>query len=359
VTAGVVLALVVALVVVRVAYRRLVDRGVDPRRTGTASAAAGTVAVGGAAAAIVAVWGATDQVVATFVDLFGRQAGADALVSLLVVAAAYGASRVAARALRVAGDSASREGGVDHRREVASHVVQVGVYALAALVALAVWEVDVGNLLVGAGFLGVVVGLAARQTLGAVLAGFVLLFSRPFEVGDWVRLGDSEGVVTDVTVFTTQLRTADGEYVMIPNDRVTSETVTNRSREGRLRLSVEVGVDYDADPGEAAAVAQRAAAGVETVLADPEPRVVRRGFGDSAVVLEVRFWIDEPSAERKWAARTAVVDAVKAAFDREGIAIPFPQRTLDARDGAVPLAGGRAQSPATDGGDGSTGGEGS
>ncbi|RXK46709.1 mechanosensitive ion channel family protein [Halorientalis pallida] len=238
-----------------------------------------------------------------------------------------------------------------HQREVGYHLAQVSVYLFAILGAFSIWGVDLSNLLLGAGFLGVVVGLAARQTLAAVLAGFVLLFSRPFDVGDWVVVSEREGIVTDVTIFNTEIKTPEDEYVLIPNDIVTSNAVVNRSRAGRLRVDVEVGVDYEADPKHAASVAQDAMTELDEVLEKPDPLVVLREFGDSAVVLECRFWIDDPSARREWQIRSSVVEAVKTAFDREGIKIPFPQRELMGREEAsgLKLAGGERAALSADG----------
>ncbi|WP_232685874.1 mechanosensitive ion channel family protein [Halobacterium zhouii] len=233
----------------------------------------------------------------------------------------------------------------DHQAEVTYRIVQICVYVLALLAVLGFWSVDLSGLLIGAGFAGIVVGMAARQTIGAVIAGFVLMFSRPFEIGDWVKVGDKDGIVTDITIVNTRLQTFDGEYVMLPNDYVGSNEIVNRSRKGRLRIHVEVGVDYGTDVDRARKVAKEAMSDVEDILTVPRPQVVFQEFGDSSVVLDLRFWIDKPSARRMWRAQTAVISAVKSAFDEAGITIPFPQRSLSARD-----AGGGfqvQQSPAT------------
>jgi small-conductance mechanosensitive channel len=180
------------------------------------------------------------------------------------------------------------------------------------------------------------------------------MFSRPFEIGDWVEIGDHEGIVTDITIVTTRMQTFDGEYVMVPNDVVSAESVVNRSRKGRLRIEVDVGVDYDADPKHAADVALDAVKGLDAVLRVPTPQVVVKEFADSSVVLGVRVWIDNPSARRKWRTRTAVVSAVKEAFASEGVKIPFPQRELMGREeteGLVLAEGQRlAGGPEADGG---------
>jgi small-conductance mechanosensitive channel len=219
-----------------------------------------------------------------------------------------------------------------HQEQIITRVGQLSMLLLVGLLSLSVWNVNPQGLLVGAGFLGIVVGFAARQTLGSLIAGFVLMFSRPFEIGDWVVVGDDqEGVVTDITIINTRLENFDGEFIVIPNDKVADSPVTNKSQKGRLRLRVDVGIDYDADPERAEVVALEAIRTVETVTETPPPKVFPKSFGDSAVVLEMRFWIERPTPPRKWRTQAAVVNAVKDAFDREGIKIPYPQRELSGR----------------------------
>jgi small-conductance mechanosensitive channel len=159
------------------------------------------------------------------------------------------------------------------------------------------------------------------------------MFARPFEIGDWVEIGDREGIVTEISIVNTRIQTFDGEYAMVPNDTVGSSEVINRTRKGRLRIQVDVGGVVHTDVEEAIDVAVEAMRDVDDVLAVPQPMAVLKGFGDSSIVLNLRFWIDKPSARRKWRAQTAVIAAVKSAFDREGITIPFPQRVVSGRSG--------------------------
>lgn len=296
----------------------------------------GTAALGGMTV-IAATWRASDEVARAV-----RVLELDAVLLVLsafVAVSAYGITRLTRRFIR--GFAAGSSAFSSHQREIAHHVVQVVVFILAGLVVLSLWNVDVGNLLLGAGVLGIVLGLAARQTLGAVLAGFVVLFSRPFEVGDWVIIDDREGVVREITIVNTRIQTFDGETVMIPNDAVTSTEVVNRSRKGRLRVNVEVGVDYTTDLDRAVEVAEDAMTGLDQVRRSPSPHAVVSEFDDSAVVLRLRFWIADPSARRYWRARSAVVAAVKQGFEDAGISIPFPQRELSgrARQGGLAVTG--------------------
>jgi small-conductance mechanosensitive channel len=238
-----------------------------------------------------------------------------------------------------------------HQEQIVTRVGQIGLLVVVAFVLLGFWGVDLGGLLVGAGFLGIVVGLAARQTLGSLIAGFVLMFSRPFEIGDWVEVGDEAGVVTDITIINTRLENFDGEFVVIPNDRVADRAITNRSQKGRLRLRVDVGIDYEADPATAAEVATTAIETVDHVVETPKPNVFPREFGDSAVVLEMRFWIEHPTPPKRWRAQARVVERVKVAFDREDITIPYPQRELSGRagTGGFRIDDGRGDPVRTDG----------
>ncbi|QLC34552.1 mechanosensitive ion channel family protein [Halarchaeum sp. CBA1220] len=255
--------------------------------------------------------------------------GARVFVSLAIAALTYVATGVIRRAIE---NVAKRRDGIsDHEVEISFRLVQVSLYLVMAFVLLRMWGVDLSGFLIGAGFLGIVLGMAARQTLGAVLAGFVLMFARPFEIGDWVQVGENEGIVTEISIVNTRIQTFDGEYVMLPNDYVGSQEVINRSRKGRLRLHVEVGVDYGADVDQAVEVAEEAMRDVEDVLSVPRPQAVLASFDDSAVTIDLRFWIDKPSARRKWRAHTAVISAVHETFDEHDIKIPFPQRELSAR----------------------------
>ncbi|UHQ95399.1 mechanosensitive ion channel family protein [Haloterrigena alkaliphila] len=226
-----------------------------------------------------------------------------------------------------------------HQEGVVFRILQLCLFIAAGLAALSLWNVDLGGLLVGAGFLGIVIGLAARQTLGSLIAGFVLMFSQPFEIGDWVHIDGHDGIVVDITVINTRLRSFDGETVVLPNDRVSSHTVINRTKRNRLRLRQEVGVDYETDLERAESIALEAIEAVEHVAPAPKPEVVPTAFGDSAVTLECRFWIKPPNVRAKWQAKRAVIHAIKTAYDREGIVIPYPQRQLSRRSAGGPARG--------------------
>ena len=280
--------------------------------------------------ALLVIWGQLDLAVAILgLASVSAPTVAQVAVTVLLFLLAYVSIDLLGDWLR--GLTARSEQFSRHQEEIALRVLQLVVLTGVSLVALSLWGVDLGGLLIGAGFLGIVAGLAAQQTLGSLIAGFVLMFSRPFEIGDWVEIGDNEGIITEITIVNTRLENFDGEFIVLPNDVVGNSTIINRSKKGRLRIRVEVGIDYDADPEHAQAVAIEAIKEVDQILTVPRPQAFTRRLADSSVVLELRFWIDKPSARRRAKATSAAIRSVKTAFDEDGIKIPFPQRELSDR----------------------------
>ncbi|MFC4438740.1 MULTISPECIES: mechanosensitive ion channel family protein [Natrialbaceae] len=280
---------------------------------------------------LVGVWSDTEEIRDIYAELdIGSDVVALTIFSCILVLATLIVTRVVQRVIDEVFSSASAV--TAHQREVTHRLAQVTIWSVSLIVILGVWIDDLGGLLVGAGFLGIVVGMAARQTLGTVISGFVLMFARPFEIGDWIEVEDDQGIVTDISIVNTRVRSFDGEYVMIPNDVIASGVVTNRSKRGRIRVEIDVGVDYAADVERASELATSVVEDVEESLEAPSPQVISKSFGDSAVLLGVRFWIDKPSARRQAEARTAAINAIKREFEEAGIKIPFPQRELAGRE---------------------------
>ncbi|MGQ3329724.1 mechanosensitive ion channel family protein [Halorubrum sp. FL23] len=328
-------AVVSALIVAAVVGVRLLT-GWLKRRNGELSskrrlllsvAVAGATAVG--ALSLLAVWDRSGALLNAYESAAIADQLSNVVLAVVLLASAYAVTDFLGGVIReISAESTALS---DHQEEVIRRLTQLSVYTFALLVVVGLFTDNVGGLLVGAGFLGIVVGMAARQTLGAILAGFVLMFSRPFEVGDWVEVGDHEGTVTEISIMSTRLRSFDGEVVTLPNDTVRSGSIIDRSRRNRLRIEVEVGVDYDTDIERAAAVIEETVTGVEGVAEMPEPNAVTKRFADSAVVLGLRYWIRNPSMRKRWRTQTAAMNAIKATLEDEGIVIPFPQQTLSAR----------------------------
>ena len=280
-----------------------------------------------AGAAVLTLWWRFELVVAALpVAENALTVGAQVVASAVLFGGAYVVSDVVET--YVTELSADSDRITAHQEQLLTRLAQVGLLVLAAITVLGIWGVNLGGLLVGAGFLGIVLGMAARQTLGSLIAGFVLMFARPFEIGDWVEIGDEEGFVTDITIMNTHMRNFDGEYVVVPNDLVANQAITNRSREGRLRIHMEVGIGYDDDPDEAAEIAEDVLDGIGSIANNPQPYAIPSGFGDSAILLDLRFWIDPPTPQARWRSKAAAVEQIQERFADAGISIPYPQRTV-------------------------------
>ena len=280
-----------------------------------------------AGVAVLTLWGRFELVVAVLpLAENALTVGAQVVASAVLLGGAYVVSDVVET--YVADLSADSDRITAHQEQLLTRIAQVGLLVLAAITVLGIWGVNLGGLLVGAGFLGIVLGMAARQTLGSLLAGFVLMFSRPFEIGDWVEIGDEEGFVTDITIMNTHMRNFDGEYVVVPNDLVANQAITNRSREGRLRIHMEVGIGYDDDPDEAAEIAEDVLEGIDAIANNPQPYAIPSGFGDSAILLDLRYWIDPPTPQARWRSKAVAVERIQKRFADAGISIPYPQRTV-------------------------------
>jgi small-conductance mechanosensitive channel len=169
----------------------------------------------------------------------------------------------------------------------------------------------------------VVIGFALQDTLGNAFAGLAIQSERPFNVGHWIRVGDFEGRVAEVTWRATKLRTKAGNFVVLPNNIVSKEAITNYSEPAApTRLDVEVGASYLAAPNSVKAAIAEALANAGRVLKAPAPDVLLVGFADSAMTYRARFWVDD--YERDEAARDEERTAIYYAFQRHGIEIPWP-----------------------------------
>jgi small conductance mechanosensitive channel len=169
---------------------------------------------------------------------------------------------------------------------------------------------------------GFAVGMALSGMLGNVAAGVMLLFFRPFKVGDVVSAGGVTGKVFEIGLFTTTFDTPDNRRIIAPNSSIFDGTIENVSHHQTRRVSVEVGTDYGADIDIARETLITAAKACTGVLQDPEPAAVLTGLGGSSIDWSVRVWVN---AENYWAVMDQLTRDVKYALDNAGIGIPFPQ----------------------------------
>ncbi len=172
---------------------------------------------------------------------------------------------------------------------------------------------------------GLAIGLAFQGTLSNFAAGVMLLIFRPFKVEDLVQVGDKVGVVQEIDLFSTEIKTAQGLRVIIPNSSIFGNVIVNYTFYPARRADIPVGVAYDADLDRTREVLEAVAATIPGALADPPPQVFLDSLGDSSVNWQLRAWC---KPEEYWDVYQATVRAAKQALDQAGISIPFPQQDL-------------------------------
>ncbi|MBU0982478.1 MAG: mechanosensitive ion channel [candidate division Zixibacteria bacterium] len=175
------------------------------------------------------------------------------------------------------------------------------------------------------GAAGLAVGLALQGSLANFASGVMLILFRPFTAGDYVEAGGSSGVVVSIQIFSTVLRTPDNKKIIIPNSKITGDSITNYSAMDTRRVDMVFGIGYGDDLKKAKEILESLLKADSRVLADPAPVVAVLELGDSSVNLAVRPWIN--TAEY-WDLYFDYTEKVKLTFDREGISIPFPQRDI-------------------------------
>jgi small-conductance mechanosensitive channel len=180
------------------------------------------------------------------------------------------------------------------------------------------------------------VGFAMQDVIANFVAGVFIYTDEPFRIGDWIEWDDNAGVVEDVDLRVTRVRTFDNELLTVPNSVLTQGVIKNPVAKDKLRRQFLFGVGYDDDVDEATEIIVEEAEAHDDIMNEPGVSVRLTELGDSYVGLKSRFWIANPSRSDFVKVRGEYVQAVKERFDEAGIDIPYPTRTLD---GEVELSG--------------------
>jgi small-conductance mechanosensitive channel len=242
--------------------------------------------------------------------------------------------------------------GVDRAiAEALSTVLRYLLIVLGFVVAFENLGFDLTTLQIGFGALGVGIGFGLQNFVNNFTSGVILLFERTVKKGDILTAAGTDGRVTNIGLRSSVMRTRQGDDIIVPNSMLVSERVTNYSYGDPLkRLDVDVGVSYDADPHHVERLLLEEAADNAHVLRHPKPTVVFEAFGDSALLFQLRAWIDNA-----WLIpqiRSELLFAIWYRFKEEGVVIPFPQRDIHVRSGELGLrrvlAGERGSEPSPD-----------
>ncbi|GAA0502559.1 mechanosensitive ion channel family protein [Deinococcus depolymerans] len=193
------------------------------------------------------------------------------------------------------------------------------------------------------GVSGVAIGFAFKDIFQNLLAGLLILITRPFRIGDQIVSGEHEGTVEDIQVRATLLRTYDNRRVVIPNSELYTNRVIVNTAYDRRRLAVTVGIGYGDDIAHAKRVILETLSGVEDIRPDPAPTVLVRELADFSVNLEVRYWIDPPVRREVVESQDRVLEALKPALIEAGIDLPLPTQQVLFHDQTEETDGDRAR----------------
>jgi small conductance mechanosensitive channel len=210
-------------------------------------------------------------------------------------------------------------------RSFVTNLVRYAILVLVIVAVLAQFGVQTTSIIAVLGAAGLAVGLALQGTLSNIAAGVVLLFLRPFKVDEYIDAGGVSGTVQDVGLFTTELKTFDGIFMMVPNSQLASAAIKNYSRLPTRRLDLTIGISYADNLNRAMRVLSSILENDKRILDDPPHQVLVKELADSSVNISLRCWSNR---QDYWSLLFDLTKQAKLQLDQHGISIPFPQRDV-------------------------------
>ena len=209
-------------------------------------------------------------------------------------------------------------------------LITLSIVAIGLFCCLMVLDLDgpVTSLLAGAGVAGLVIGLAFQEPIINAVSGFVVAGHEEYGVGDLIETHGLMGYIEGVTIRHTTMVLLSGEKIVIPNKLIVQNILTNYTRAEGRRVELNVGVSYNENLDQVGAVTEQAIASIDGLDTSRDIDIVYDGFGDSSINLRVFFWLKPCLQDKFLKAKSDAVKNIKSAFDRQGILIPFPIRTL-------------------------------
>jgi len=243
------------------------------------------------------------------------------LFAVLITALAVIIARLLTRNLRRAlADKVKKD-----QLEIILKVIYFGIIIIAFLGVSPTLGINLSGLIVAGGILGIIIGFASQSVVSNLVSGIFILAEKPVKIGDQIEVEGVRGIVEDVNILSTVIRTFDGLYVRVPNDKLFVSNIVNFTANVARRFEFMIGISYSSDINKAIELIRQIAEDHPFVLKNPEPLIFVYEFADSSVNINARFWA--PASE--WFnVRTELLQKIKEAFDENGIEIPFPQRVI-------------------------------
>ena len=218
-------------------------------------------------------------------------------------------------------------------------LVYVFLLGVTLFVALSVLQLDkaVTSILAGAGIIGLALAFAFQDIAANVMSGIVISIRRPLRIGDIVKVKDHMGVIVEINLRDSVIKTFQGQMVIIPNKDLLQNPIENYSLMGKRRMDLRVGVSYGEDLERVRDITLKAVADIEGTT-DDEITFFYQEFGDSSINFDIRIWVNTAEQVEFLQVKSDAVMRIKKAFDNNNITIPFPIRTLDfGIKGGLPL----------------------
>jgi small conductance mechanosensitive channel len=223
--------------------------------------------------------------------------------------------RVASRVMRQARAD-------DEAHDLVLPLVRFTILAIGLLMALDQMGFQVGSLLAGVGIAGLAVGLAAQETIANMIAGFTILWDRPFRLGDYVSVAGSQGEVTQIGLRSTRLKTLENREVILPNKEIVRQAIVNHTRYPVGRIAAMATIAHGSSVEGARAAILEAVRRDMPALETPAPQVVVTGLGELGATLEARVWVDRPETPERTVFR--LLEVMEAALVSAGIELARP-----------------------------------
>lgn len=206
-----------------------------------------------------------------------------------------------------------------------SNLIKAFLLTIVFIAALNSLGVETTSLVAIVGAAGLAIGLALQSSLSNLSAGVMLIIFRPFKVSDFVEAGGAMGVVEEIKIFNTIMKTVDNKLIIIPNSSIIGNNITNYSAKETRRVDMVFGIGYDDDIKKVKEILKRLLNEDSRILKDPEAVVAVSELGESSINFVVRPWV---KSEDYWPVFFDYHEKVKLLFDKEGITIPYPQRDV-------------------------------
>lgn len=216
-------------------------------------------------------------------------------------------------------------------QDMVAKIVFVSIIFLGFFIALGVLNLNklLTSVLAGAGVVGLAVGLALQGTLSNTFGGLILSFMPNIRINDFIETNDTHGFVSEISLRNIVLRKPDNNYIIIPNSKFIENTFTNYSLSKRSKVSVSCGIGYESNLQKVEDLVSRVISENFNQKKGESVEFFFTEFGDSSINFMARFWIDMISSQQEYEAKHKAIKLIKTHFDKEGINIPFPIRTLD------------------------------